>query len=138
MKTPAQANARWKANTAGATQTWLDGVNGYNGDWANATTSQQGVLLQNVTQAITNGTWAAGVNKKGTQGWKTDTAAKSANFGVGVAAAGDRQLRAITNVMNAEATIVSGLPPRGDFNQNVQRSVQVQTQLHALKGQLGA
>ena len=138
MKTAAQANARWKTNTAGATQTWQDGVQGYTGDWAGATTSQQGALLTNVTAAITNGTWAAGVNRVGTGGWKSRTVAKAPNFGVGVAAAGDRQLSAITKILNAEANIVGSLPPRGTFQENVNRSVQVQTQLHALKGQLGA
>lgn len=138
MKTAAQANANWKTRTSGATQTWQDGVNGYTGDWAGATVAQQGALLNNVTTAITNCSWAAGVQRVGTGGWKSRTVAKAANFGVGVAAAGDRQLAAMQKILSAEATIVAGLPPRGDFNANVQRSVQVQTQLHALKGQLGA
>lgn len=138
MKTAAQANANWKTRTSGATQTWQDGVNGYTGDWAGATTSQGAAYLQGVQQAFADGRWANGVNKVGTGGWKSRTIAKAANFGVGVNAAGDRQLAAMQKILSAEATIVAGLPPRGDFNQNVQRSVQVQTQLHALKGQLGA
>ena len=138
MKTAAQANAAWKNNTSAATQTWQDGITGYTGDWAGATTSQQSTMLNNLTQAVTSGRWAAGVQKVGTGGWKSRTQAKAANFGVGVAAAGDRQLSAITKILNAEANIVGSLPPRGDFNQNVARSVAVQTQLHALKGTLGA
>ena len=138
MKTPQQANQRWK-NAAGAAQTqWTDGVNGYNGDWANATTSQGGAYLAGVQRAFADGSWSAGVQRVGTNGWKARTVAKAANYGVGISAGGDRQLAAITKIMQAEQNIVSSLPPRGDFNQNVQRSVAVQTQLHALKGTLGA
>lgn len=138
MKTAAQANQRWKTNAGAAQQTWSDGVSGYTGDWAGATTSQQNTMLTNLTQSVTSGRWAAGVSKVGTGGWKSRTVAKAANFGVGISAAGDRQLAAITKILQAEANIVGSLPPRGDFNQNVQRSVAVQTQLHALKGTLGS
>jgi hypothetical protein len=33
---------------------------------------------------------------------------------------------------------VANLPPRGDINQNLQRSASLATYLHGLKGQLGA
>ena len=138
MKTPAQANSRWKNNTAAATQTWQDGVQGYSGDWAGATVSQGPAYLSGVQQAYSAGLWQQGVQKVGTQGWKSRTVAKAANFSVGVNAAGERQLSAITKILNAEATIVGGLSPRGDFAANKARMNSVVDQLHALKGQLGA
>ena len=66
MKTAQQAAANWIGSAGRAQTEWSAGVQAYSGDWAGATTRQQSVLLQNVTQAISNGTWAAGVNRVGT------------------------------------------------------------------------
>ncbi len=138
MKTAAQAAANW-INSAGRAQTdWQAGVSGYSGDWAGATTRQQAVLLSNVTQAITNGSWANGVNRVGTGGWKAATVSKAANFATGFTAGASRQASAIAKIISAEASIVSSLPPRGDYNQNKTRATAVMDALHALKGTLGA
>lgn len=138
MKTAAQAAANWAGSAPRAQTAWQEGVQGYNGDWAGATVRQQAVMLQNLNTAVQRGDWADGINRKGTNGWKNDTLAKQANFGVGFNAGAQRQAAAIAKIIQAEQSIVSSLPPRGDFNANVQRSVSVQTQLHALKGTLGA
>lgn len=138
MKTAQQAAANW-AGSAGRAQTeWQQGVQGYSGDWAGATTRQQAVLLQNVTQAISNGSWANGVNRRGTQGWKQATLDKAANFGTGFSAGASRQASAIAKILQAEAAIVGSLPARGTFEQNKMRATAVMDSLHALKGTLGA
>jgi hypothetical protein len=138
MKTPQQAAEAWAASSGRAATNWASGVQSYSGDWAGATTRQQATMQQNVNEAISSGRWAAGVNKVGTQGWKSATQNSQSNFTNGFTKGASRQAAAIAKIMQAEATIVGSLPPRGDFNQNVQRSVAVQTQLHALKGTLGA
>lgn len=138
MKTAQQAAANWINSAGRAATDWQTGVQGYTGDWAGKTTSQQGVLLSNVTQAITNGSWANGVNRVGTGGWKAATVAKAANFSTGFTAGASRQASAIAKIISAEASIVSSLPPRGDYNQNKTRATAVMDALHALKGTLGA
>jgi hypothetical protein len=138
MKTPAQAQQAYQDSIPRATTNFVAGVQGYSGDWAAKTKAQRAVMLQNLTTAINSGAWDAGIDRVGTGGWKTRTEAKSANYGVGLNAGASRFNAAIAKILQAEANIVSGLPPRGDFNANVQRSVQMQTQLHALRGQLGA
>ena len=95
-------------------------------------------MLQNVTQAISNGTWAAGVNRVGTAGWKSRTIDKGTNFATGFQAGASRQASAIAKILSAEAQIVSSLPPRGDFTQNKLRATAVMDSLHALRGTLGA
>jgi hypothetical protein len=138
VKTAAQAAANW-AGSAGRAQTqWQEGVQGYNGDCAGATTRQQAVMLANVTQAVTSGKWANGVNAVGTAGWKSKTTAKGANFGVGFQAGAQAQSVAIGKIMNALGSIVPSLPPRGTFEQNKIRSTSLMDQLHALNGSLGA
>lgn len=138
MKTAQQAAANWVASQGRATTGYQAGVEGYTGDWAGATTSQQAALLANVQQAITSGRWAAAVNQVGTGGWKTATVAKLANYGTGFTAGATKQAAAIQKIISAEANIVSGLPPRGTFDQNKQRATAFMDAMHALKGQLGA
>jgi len=138
VKTPQQAAEAWVASAGRAATNWAAGVQGYQGDWANATTSQQAVMQNNWQQAVANGSWARGVQNVGTQGWKSATQARSSNFTTGFQAGAAKQATAIAKILQAEASIVAALPPRGTFEQNVQRSVAVQTALHAQKGNLGA
>jgi hypothetical protein len=138
MKSPQQAQQAYQDAIPRGTTNFVAGVQAYSGDWAGKTTAQQSVMLQNVTAAINNGSWAAGIGRVGTQGWKTRTEAKSANYGVGVNAGVSRFNSAITKILQAEANIVGSLPPRGTYDQNKARATAVMDGLHALKGQLGA
>lgn len=138
MKTAQQAAANWAASAGRAATDWAQGVQNYNGDWAGATTRQQSVMLQNVTQAISSGAWAAGVQRVGTAGWKQATQDKSANFTTGFQAGAARQAAAAQKITSALQNIVPNLPPRGTYEQNKTRSTALMDQLHALRGQLGA
>jgi hypothetical protein len=138
VKTPQQAAANWLNSAGRASADYQAGVESYSGDWAGATTRQQAVLVNNWNQAVTSGRWAAGVQNRGTNGWKQATVAKVGNYSTGFQAGASRQAAAIAKIMQAEANIVNSLPPRGDFAQNVNRATSFITQLHALKGSLGA
>lgn len=138
MKTAQQAAANWAASAGRAATDWAQGVQNYNGDWAGATTRQQAVMLQNVTQAISNGSWAAGVQRVGTAGWKQATVDKSSNFTTGFQAGAARQAASAQKIISALGNIVPNLPPRGTYDQNKARSTALMDQLHALRGQLGA
>ena len=138
MKSAAQAAANWVASQGRATQAYSEGVSGYQGDWAGATTAQEAALLSNVTQAITSGAWRQGVSSTGTSGWKAATEAKKGNYGTGFAAGAQKQAAAAQKIDAALRSIVPALPARGSHDQNVQRSVAFQNAMHALKGQLGA
>ncbi len=138
MKTAQQAAEAWAASSGRAGTNWAQGVQNYTGDWAGATTRQQAAMQTNWQQAVSSGQWANGVNRVGTNGWRNATVAKQSNFTTGFAAGASKQASAIAKILAAEANIVGSLPARGDFNANVQRSVAMQTALHALKGQLGA
>jgi hypothetical protein len=138
VKNAQQGAANWLASAGRAATEWQSGVEGYTGDWAGATTSQQAAMLTNLTQSVTSGKWARGVQAVGTNGWKSKTVSKAANFGVGFNAGAAAQAASMAKIMNALSSIVPSLPPRGTFEQNKIRSTSLMDQLHALNGQLGA
>lgn len=138
MKTAAQAAAAWVASQGRATQAYNEGVANYSGDWAGATARQEAVMLANLTQAVTSGRWRDGVNSTGTAGWKQQTQAKSANYGVGFSAGAARQAAAAQKIQQALASIVPALPARGTFEQNKIRATTLMDALHAQRGTLGA
>lgn len=138
MKTAQQAAANWIGSASRATTAWQEGVQNYSGDWAGSTTRQQAVMQANLNNAINNGSWAAGVNRVGTQGWKQATQDKGGNFSTGFTAGASKQAAAIGKILQAEANIVGSLPPRGDYTANKARATAVMDGLHALKGTLGA
>lgn len=136
---PASAwSSAWTGSSARATTNYTAGVDAYNGDWAGATTAQQAVMQQNWLQSLANGTWAAGVNNTGTQGWKSATVAKQANYGVGFQAGATAYSQAAAKLQPFMASAVASLPPRGDINQNLQRSAALAMALHSNKGSFKA
>ena len=138
MKTAQQAAAAWAGSAGRAATNYGEGVNNYSGDWAGATTRQQAVMQQNWQQAVSSGRWAAGVNNTGTNGWKTATQAKTANYTTGFSAGAAKQSVAIGKIMNFLGSAVPALPPRGDINANLQRANALALALHQQKGSLGA
>ena len=138
MKTSQQAQQAWTNSSGTAQANYQAGVEGYNGDWAGATTRQQSAMQTNWNQSVSNGSWAAGVNRTGTNGWKSATVARIANYGVGFQAGSQKFAAAIAKVIAAEQNIVGSLPPRGDYTANKARANSFMDQMHALKGTLGA
>jgi hypothetical protein len=138
VKTAQQAAQNWINSAGRAATDYQQGVEGYTGDWAGSTTRQQAVMSNNWTQAVSSGRWAAGVNRRGTAGWKNATVAKIGNYSTGFQAGSQAFNTAIAKIVSAEANIVGSLPPRGTFDQNKTRATAFMDQMHALKGTLGA
>ena len=131
-------SSNWTGSAGRATTNYTAGVDAYNGDWASATTAQQAVMQANWLQSLANGTWAAGVNNKGTSGWKADTVAKQANYGVGFQAGASKYSQAAAKLQPFMASAVAALPPRGDITANLQRSASLAMALHNNRGQFKA
>lgn len=138
MKTAQQAAQNWQNSAGRAAADYQQGVEGYSGDWAGATTRQEATLVSNWNQSVSSGRWRNGVNAKGTAGWKQSTIAKIGNYSTGFQAGAAKQASAIQKILAAEANIVGSLPPRGDYAQNKNRATAFMDQMHSLKGQLGA
>jgi hypothetical protein len=138
VKTAAQAAANWVNSAGRAATAFQDGVSSTTKDQAALAVAQQATLLANFNQAVSSGRWAAGVQRRGTPYWKSQTLAKVGNYSTGFQAGAANQANAIGKILNAESGIVSSLPARGDFAQNLQRAAAFATALHQLKGTLGA
>ena len=138
MKTAQQASTNW-VNAAGrATTDYVAGVQSTNKDQAALAVAQQAALLNNFTQAVTSGRWAAGVTKRGTPYWKSQTEKKAPNYSQGYSAGAANQASAMVKIMAAIGQGVANLPPRGDLGANLQRVISLDTYLHQQKGTLGA
>jgi hypothetical protein len=130
--------SNWSGSAGKATTNYTAGVDSFSGDWAGATTSQQAVMQQNWLQSLASGAWAAGVNNTGTQGWKSATVAKQANYGVGFQAGASKYSQAAAKLQPFMASAVAALPPRGDITANLQRSNSLAMALHQNRGQFKA
>lgn len=136
MKTQQQAQQNWTGSAGRAATDWSAGVQAYTGDWAAATTRQQAVMQANWNASLA--TWANKVNAVGTNGWKSATVAKAANYSTGFSAGAANYGIASGKIMNALANIVPNLPARGTYEANKIRSTTLMDALHAQRGQLGA
>lgn len=125
----ADATAKWSAGFAGAGAAWQAGIEAVQvapGQMAVAAQPRYLAGVQNNVQkwasrtgAVTNAQWKAACVAKG-----PSRLAQGAQVG-----AAKYQAR-IQAVLDAEKSIIAGLPPRGDAIQNIERSRQFQLAMH--------
>jgi hypothetical protein len=78
--------ARWKRNTAGAGQSYKEGVSKVRVAPGELAAAQQDRMLNNLTQAVTSGRWASRTRSVSLQAWQAVTGGKGAtNYATGVA-----------------------------------------------------
>ena len=138
MKTSQQASSNWQGASGRATADWQAGIQSTQKDQAGLAVAAGSRYIAGVQDAYASGRWQAGLQRRGTAYWKSQSQKKSANYSAGYAAGADNYAAAAQKVMAAIAQGVANLPPRGDINQNLQRSASLATYLHGLKGSLGA
>ena len=138
MKTAQQAFQNWQASAGTAATNWTAGINAYTGDWAGTTVNAYQNWVTGLANAQAQGLWQRGIQTAGTSGWKSAAQSKAANYSTGFTAGATEYQQAIQKVIQAEQNIVSGLPPRGTFDQNKLRATAFMDAMHALKGQLSA
>jgi len=138
VKNAQQAASNWTQSAGRAASAFVQGVQQTTKDQAGLAVAAQARLVQGFNDAVNSGRWAAGVQRGGTAYWKQQTEAKAANYSTGFSAGANNFQAAISKIINAEAAIISALPPRGDINANLQRANAFALALHQQKGNLGA
>lgn len=128
---PNQWVTNWQAGVGRSGQKYTQGI-ANSGDWAGQFTAAESRMIAGLQQAMADGRITRGVQRLGTNGWRTITQAKSGNWLTGVNNAQAKAL-AGANVLfqflgNAE-NAMSNLP-RGDFNSNVARMTAWVTSIH--------
>jgi hypothetical protein len=131
--TAAEAAASWGTGFAASGTKYTQGINAVTVAPGQLAASQQAAYLANVQANVA--IWASKVAAVSLQSWKTSaTTTGSARLGSG-ATKGQPKYQAFATVFIPQlANIVSGLPARGTFDQNLARFTNYAQQLHALKG----
>jgi hypothetical protein len=127
--------ARWRDSASAGQQRYTEGVQSTQVDVVQRAVAAQPKLLANVTQAITSGRWARRLQERGTQGWKTATIAKAANYATGIAAGVDDYQKAMQTwlpIIQSAAQSVQSMP-NASFQDSLNRMTAFATQLHNAK-----
>ena len=69
MINPAQATAKWARNLGGASQSYVDGINGFTENPMQLAAAQADKALQNYTDAIASGRWSAKLGSMSRDQW---------------------------------------------------------------------
>jgi hypothetical protein len=132
---PATIASKWSNNLAAAANSGAitNGINSVTVAPGQAAARQKGVWLQNTTAAAD--TWAANVAAVPLASWQQDAINKGvARIPTGAAAAEPKFQTFMGKLLTTINSAKSQLPPRGTFQQNLQRANQMATALHNAKG----
>lgn len=134
-KTLEQTVQRWQQGAGGAQQAFTDGVNNTTVDVVGRAIANQAGLLQGFNDAVNSGRWAGALQRVGTSGWKSRTAAKAANYGVGITAGVDAFSSAMATWLpriNSAAAAAKAMPG-ATIDQRIARSAYLQRTLYNAK-----
>jgi hypothetical protein len=130
--TGAQVAEKWGRRLKGATQDIQNGINNVTSAPGAAAAAQVNTMKNNLNKAIDDGTWQRQVSRVSLDDWKK----AALNKGVGRISAGvdgaankaaasfDKVLSAVDGALGAIAST-----PRGDLEQNIQRSATFQREM---------
>lgn len=126
---------RWKDSATLGQQRYTEGIQSSQVDVVARAVAAQPKMLANVTQAVTSGRWARGLQNVGTAGWKQQSLAKANNYATGIAAGGDKYQQAMTTwlpIIDSAAASVHGMP-NTSFQDSIARMTAFSTALHNAK-----
>lgn len=133
-----QSATRWSRRAAAAAGDYQAGVQQPRRDWATAASEANAIYQAAVTQAASQGRYAAGVKKVGSQKWQQAAMQKGpGRFAEGVGIATDEWQRGFSPYHQALSAL--SLPARGPKGspQNIQRVAAVATALNQLRARAG-
>lgn len=129
---PATAAARWAANLAGATQKITEGVNGVTVAPGQAAARQSAVWVANTQAAAQK--WQRNVAGVSLQEWQAKMTSKGIpRIATGASDAQSKMTAVFTQLLPFIQSKVAALPPRGNLQQNIQRSVAFITAMSTYK-----
>lgn len=131
--TAAEAAANWNTGFSAAGTKYTAGINAVTVAPGQLAAAQQNAYLANVQANV--GVWAAKVAAVSLASWKTAASTTGAQrLGSGATKGQPKYQAFATQFIPQLANIVSSLPARGTYDQNIARFTNYAQQLHALKG----
>lgn len=133
-----QSGSRWSRRAASAAPDYQAGVQAPRRDWATASAEANAIYQAAVTQAASQGRYAAGVKRVGSQKWQQAAAQKGpGRFAEGVSIAVDEWQKGFSPYHQAISAV--SLPARGPKGspQNIQRVAAIATTLNQLRARAG-
>lgn len=126
---------RWSQGYTGAGPAITKGIAAPKRSPTASAVAAQDQLVSNFNQAVSSGRWAANLRRAGDQGWASGMTL-FANSGLGTKATkGQPHFLAFAQQYGpAVLSQVQSLPQRGTFDQNQQRSAQLNQWAHQQKG----
>lgn len=129
MPSAAQAADRWKTGFSGAGAAWAAGIDSVQVPPGVSAAAASDRYIQGVNANAPK--WAARVAAVPLQTWKDTSKAKGqARLASGAQAGMAKYQTAIQKVLDAEKSIIAGLPARGSVEQNIARSSAFQLAMH--------
>lgn len=129
IPTAAEAAQRWQSGFAGAGAAWQAGIEAVTVAPGQLAVAAQARYLAGVQNRV--GVWAQRTGSVGLAQWKAAAVAKGpSRLAQGAQVGASKYQQRIQAVLDAEKSIIAGLPPRGDAIQNIERSRQFQLAMH--------
>lgn len=136
LMSPADAATKWQSGFAGAGTAWQAGIDAVDTAPGQLAVAALPRYLSGVQQNANK--WAARTGSVSLQQWKDAAKTKGpSRLASGAAAGAAKYAAQIAKVLQAEASIIASLPPRGTVEQNIERSRQFQLAMHQAFNQGG-
>lgn len=130
-----QAAQKWAAGYSQAGPAIQRGVANPTRDPAQAAINAQNLLMTNWNNAVTSGRWAEGLARSGLAGWQAGMIGKTIPSLAARAQVGQAHYAAfLQQWIPPLQAMVQGMQPRGDYQTNRQRMLQVVDYMHSQRG----
>jgi len=134
IKSLGSISDKWRRKASTSAQDYAEGVQNSQSDWAAKTSAANASWKAGVTAAVQRDAFTRGVQRTGTNGWKSATVAKGpARWSQGIDLSGDAYVRGFTPYHQViQNTKLPERGPRG-AEQNYTRAAAMGKALHAAK-----
>lgn len=129
IPTAAEAAQKWSQNFGAAGTAWANGIESVTVAPGQLAAAASARYISGVQQNVQK--WQTRVAGVSLAAWKQQAVAKGqSRLASGATSGMAKYQQRIQAVLDAEKSIIAGLPPRGTVEQNIQRSSAFQLQMH--------
>jgi hypothetical protein len=128
--TPQEATRRWLNNLSAAGETIRQGVEAVSVSPTQQAAESADRFIQGVQESVASGKWQDGLRAVSLSDWKNAFVSKLSRIPTGARSAEPKMVSFFQDFLPFVEREVSALPPRGSFEQNKARMLQMVDALH--------